>query len=85
MPLFESIINATNSNSGTFELVLSRSRAIKYAALGKSPDREGSWSVFGQAFRAIHPLHPTVLRRADRLYSTKFMGEHAIDAGGPYR
>lgn len=81
---FNNVLQSTQGTGGQFELFLSRSKARKHAAMGK-PDTEGSWSVFAQAFRVIHPMDPKSLRRTDRLYITKLMGEHAQDAGGPYR
>lgn len=81
---FTEAVNSTASSGGMFDLHLSRFRAKKNINSGKV-DTEGRWSVFSQAFRAIHQMPPRVLRRTDRLYSTKFLGEHAQDAGGPYR
>jgi hypothetical protein len=82
--LFNAALESTRGTGGQFDLFLSRSRARKHAAFGK-PDVDGNWSVFGQAFRVMHPMAPQSFRRNDRLYVTKFMGEHAQDAGGPYR
>jgi hypothetical protein len=82
--LFCNALDNTRGSGGQFELFLSRSKARKYAALGKT-DVDGNWSVFAQAFRVMHPMNPENLRRNDRLYVTKLMGEHAQDAGGPYR
>jgi hypothetical protein len=82
--LFSNALDNTRGSGGQFELFLSRSKARKYTAMGKT-DVDGSWSVFSQAFRIMHPMSPVSLRRNDRLYITKLMGEHAQDAGGPYR
>lgn len=70
--------------SSKFELVISRSRASKFASKGEC-DNEGRWSVFGQAFRRIHGMAPSVLRRSNQIWDTIFAGERAQDAGGPYR
>lgn len=83
MPFDEAVTSTTGTGS-QFELYLSRFRARKNATAGKV-DADGRWSVFSQAFRVIHPMNPSILRRSDKLYNTKFMGEHAQDAGGPYR
>jgi hypothetical protein len=48
-------------------------------------DVEGRFMMFSQAFRQIHPMPPSSLRRADKLYTCTFMGERSHDAGGPYR
>jgi len=76
--------NQTGNSSRSLDLLISRSRARKHQQAGMT-DSEGRWSVFGQAFRALHGRPPSVLRRANQIYNTKFMGEHAIDVGGPYR
>jgi hypothetical protein len=81
---FNRTVEATAGAGGQFDLLLSRSRARKHSQAGLC-DVDGRFSVFSQAFRVLHHLAPATLRRTDRLYSTKFMGEHAQDAGGPYR
>lgn len=83
--LFESALSSDNSNNSTtdkntFELRLSRSRARKFARLGVS-DVDGQWSIFSQAFRVIHVMPSYQLRKSERLYSTIFVGEHAVDSG----
>ena len=57
---------------------------MKFSRAGV-PDYDGRFMTFSQAFRAIHPLHPSVLRRSGQLYNTIFLGEHSQDVGGPYR
>lgn len=81
-----SAIEATAATGGSsqFDLEISRSRARKHLQLGL-PDKDARFTVFAQAFRVMHVLPPVKLRRSDKLYSTKFMGEHAVDGGGPYR
>jgi hypothetical protein len=82
---FEKALTATQkSGVGTIDLFLSRFRARRNADLGRV-DSFGRWTVYSQAFRVLHAMPPATLRRAERLYSTKFIGEHAQDAGGPYR
>ena len=41
--------------------------------------------IFSQAFRVLHGMSPKAFRHTERLYKTIFLGEQAIDAGGPYR
>ncbi len=80
-----SALDVTAATTSTqFDLNISRSRARKHAQSGQ-PDRDARYSVYAQAFRVMHGMPPSRLRRSDKLYSTKFMGEHAVDGGGPYR
>jgi E3 ubiquitin-protein ligase HERC2 len=72
------------AGSSKFELVLSRSRAAKFKSRGEV-DHDGRWSVFGQAFRKVHGMPPSVLRRSNQLWDTILASERAQDAGGPYR
>lgn len=82
---FLDIINETMKPSpNLFDLTLSRVSALRFANEGKV-DTQGKWTVFSQAFRAIHPMGPQVFRVASRFYSTKFSGEYSQDAGGPFR
>eukprot|EP01036_Dinobryon_divergens_P031758 gene31758-41221_t len=74
----------TERSGSQFQLTLSRIRAMKYAKKGEC-DMEGRWSVFGQAFRTIHGLPSSSLRRKEQLWTVVFIGEHSQDAGGPYR
>jgi hypothetical protein len=73
-PTWETGLSTTESSGGEFELRLSRSRAAKYRAMG-APDNDGRWSVFSQAFRVMHVMKPSELRRSSKLYTTTFMGE----------
>ena len=84
-PIWETALDATASNSSSkFDMRLSRSRAAKHKRTGL-PDNEARWMVFSQAFRQMHTLAPSTLRRSDQLFYTTFAGERAHDAGGPYR
>jgi hypothetical protein len=83
-PVWQNALESTQGASATFELRLSRSKALKFAGSGKTDD-EGRFMVFSQAFRQIHPMQPRGLRRADKLYNVFWMGERSHDAGGPYR
>lgn len=82
--IFEQWLTNSAVSGGQFPLTLNRVKAKRLANAGKV-DLEGRWSVFAQAFRTMHAMNPSGFRRADRLYTTKFLGEHAQDAGGPYR
>jgi hypothetical protein len=83
-PIWEKAMAATNASSSQFELKLSRSRAAKFGRT-RQVDHEARWMVFSQAFRVLHVMPPSALRRTDKIYNTTFMGERAHDAGGPYR
>lgn len=75
---------AAPGSSSQFDMEISRSRARKHLQSGL-PDKDARYTVYAQAFRVMHGMQPVKLRRADKLYNTKFMGEHAVDGGGPYR
>jgi hypothetical protein len=79
-----STIKDTECSGNSFELILSRTLSIKNAKQGKCDD-EGRWSIFGQAFRVIHGMPPSQIRRKDQLWKVAFAGEHSNDVGGPYR
>jgi len=42
-------------------------------------------TLFGQAFAELHHLPPKILRRRDRAFKVKFIGEGSDDYGGPFR
>jgi IS1 family transposase len=81
---FEESLERTQATSGQFDLQINRVRAMKLAQAGKTDD-DGRWTVFSQAFRLIHVMNPSILRKTDKLYNVKLLGERAQDAGGPYR
>jgi len=70
------------SSQKGFELRVSRSLAKNHE---HTPDIDGRFSVFSQAFRRMHGMSPTKLRRSSKLYNLVLMGERSQDAGGPYR
>lgn len=83
--LISTALNNTRTQSySQFGLAVSRSRAKKHINAGEC-DHNARFTIFGQAFRIIHPMPPSTLRRTDKLYEVTFMGEYAQDAGGPYR
>src|SRR5690606_1202967 len=59
-------------------------RSAKFAQRGEV-DHEGRYTLFSQAFRQMHTMPPSNLRRSNKLYRCTLMGERAHDAGGPYR
>ena len=80
----DSIDNTKVSNVEPFELQLSRFKAAKHSKSG-IPDDDAKFTCFSQAFRQFHNMSCVGLRHSDRIYRTLFIGEKAIDAGGPYR
>lgn len=80
----ESLSSTENTGSSSITLELSRIRARRNANYGKC-DTDGRWSVYSQAFRVLHFMPPSSLRTPNKLYTTRFTGEKAQDAGGPYR
>jgi hypothetical protein len=83
--IFQKTISLTPTTGSKFDLNLSRSKAKKFSSSSNVPDDDGKFTVFSQAFRVLHIMPPASLRRTDRLYNVNFMGEHAVDQGGPYR
>ena len=89
--LWKSALDATKNQSGSsFTLRLSRPKAWrlrKENVLNNKVDRQMNIALFSQFF--THMNNPTIplstLRRHERLYEVKFIGEDAQDAGGPYR
>lgn len=84
LPIWQNALDATTSGGGEFELRLSRPRASRFAQRGEV-DHEGRHTVFSQAFRQMHTMPPSNLRRSNKMYRCTLMGERAHDAGGPYR
>ena len=56
------------------EIILSRSRALKYASKGER-DLTGTFSIFGQMFRALHGKPACMLRKSDQLWKVLFAGQ----------
>jgi E3 ubiquitin-protein ligase HERC2 len=82
--IFVQALQSSQTAGQAFELTISRSKALRFGARGQT-DKEGRWSIFGQIFRAVQGLSPSVLRRSDQLWKVLLAGERAQDAGGPYR
>ncbi|CAM9310758.1 unnamed protein product [Chrysoparadoxa australica] len=83
-PLWQATLTATQSSGGSIDLIVSRSKAAKHIH-ATEVDTEGRWCVFSQAFRQMHPMHPRLFRRPDKIYNCILRGERSQDAGGPYR
>lgn len=77
-------VSGESSSANKIEMIISRSRAAKFSALGEV-DTSGRWTVFGQVFRRLHGMPASVLRRTGQIWDTVFAGERSHDSGGPYR
>ena len=77
-------LEETETQGEMFSLTINRFRASKHARKGV-PDFEVTKMCFSQAFRQIHNMNPSVLRRSGQLYETCFVGEKGQDVGGLYR
>lgn len=62
---------------------VNRTRAARQKEKGMV-DTQGVSSIFGQIYRRINQLSNRSLRNSDRIFQVNFLGEGAIDAGGPY-
>jgi hypothetical protein len=80
----KSVEDSQTFDDSPFELHLSRPRATKHAKICK-PDDEALFSCFSQAFRQMHNMPASLLRRNSQLYITNFVGEKAVDAMDAYR
>ena len=93
VPLWKRAVTATmGSSSGPFNLRLHRPRAFKLRrenAMTGKVDQKFTISMFSQFFKHVRTSSSTItiknLRRHEKLYDVKFIGENAQDAGGPYR
>ena len=94
--LLEECLRATDVTGGSpIDIELSRiaGSELEERASRCECDVDATWSVFGQAFRAVQSLlkkkeriTTSVFRmRSERLFRVKLTGEHAIDQGGPFR
>ena len=82
--LLDECLRASDTNPAQFDLTLSRLRARAHHEAGRC-DRRARWSVFGQCFRQMHHRPDATFRKRGKLFNTVLAGEHAHDAGGPYR
>ncbi|DAZ99415.1 TPA: hypothetical protein N0F65_004048 [Lagenidium giganteum] len=82
--MWEDALERTNENGVSFELTLNRPKAMRHRSCN-TPDWDGRYALFSQAFRQINSLDGAHFRRKDNIYYVRFLGENAEDAGGPYR
>lgn len=74
----------STTSSVSVSLRLDRQKAIKSKEDGVT-EATLSNCLFTQAFRQLHKRPPSQLRHHEHVFSVKFAGERAVDAGGPYR
>ena len=74
---WERVLRETETG-GLQHIVINRPRALKAKTKG---DPEGCKSVFGQIYRQLHFLRPSVLRCRNRPWSVTYAGEGGQDAG----
>lgn len=86
-----SVLNAllalNQRGSGKSQVVMHRLRASR-AREDPGSDPSGMRSLFGQLFKSLRKVKPTVWRQAkpnEQLWNVDFLGEGSIDVGGPYR
>ena len=66
-----------------FEAEAARAASAEERAQAVQTNRHKT--LFEQAFAELHHLPPRVLRRRDRAFKVKFIGEASDDYGGPFR
>ena len=83
--LFNKAMDDTSGSGDAGEITVSRSKAMKFTARGEC-DSYGLWSMFGQTFRSLHSMSPSLFRQnKEQLWRCLFAGERGHDAGGLYR
>merc|ERR1719240_337151 len=83
--LFNNAMDNSTGSGDAGEIIVSRSKAMKFTARGEC-DSCGLWSMFGQTFRALHSMPPSLFRQnKEQLWRCLFAGERGHDAGGLYR
>merc|ERR1711871_816593 len=86
-PMWNKAISSTRGVGSTnFYVHLRRPMAWALRKTRGRVDKNLSKLLFSQFFRQVFGKQPLkYLRTHDRIYTTKFVGEDATDAGGPYR
>ena len=72
-----------SKNDSRPEITIDRTKAMRYKSQGKI-DIQGQFSIFGQVLRNMNQRNNTDFRNSERIFKVTYMGEGAIDAGGPY-
>ena len=77
-----SILRHTGNQGTTTWITVNRPRALRAREKG---DLSGMKSVFGQIYRQLHFIRPSLLRTDQRPWRVTFEGEGGTDAGGLFR
>ena len=77
-----SILRQTGNQGTTTWITVNRPRALRAREKG---DLSGMKSVFGQIYRQLHFIRPSLLRTDQRPWRATFEGEGGTDAGGLFR
>jgi hypothetical protein len=81
-PMWEDALETTRTEEGQFEVVLDYGKAMAHRQFC---DSNAQFTVFSQAFRAMHFMPSSRLRGHGQLYRATMRGMRAHDDGGPYR
>ena len=84
--LFEKILAADAKAGTNMKIKVNRMKANKFIQKGK-PDHTGEFTVFGQIFQYFKNTGFSSFKctKETNPFSVQFVGEAAIDVGGPYR
>ena len=87
MEIWTKALSDTASGNGVDDITINRVVAAEMYHRRSGSDRVLQNSVFGQIFQQVQPKPPARLRitASGRAWRVNFVGEGAIDAGGPYR
>jgi len=87
--LWEKALPAAPNDDGVVKSgpVVSLNRFEAESARAAASDKRGTShkTLFEQLFAQLHAMPPNVLRRRDRAFKVKFIGEGSDDYGGPFR
>ncbi|OQR86230.1 HECT E3 ubiquitin ligase [Achlya hypogyna] len=87
--LWDREVAATSHYGNARTLVLNRPKASRYldapAPATASYRPLNPYALFLQAYQGMRTYRPAEFCSSNRLYTVTFLGENAIDAGGPYR
>ncbi|OQR91627.1 HECT E3 ubiquitin ligase, partial [Thraustotheca clavata] len=81
--LWNAQVVATATPASERTITLSRPKAARSRLL--DPNRTNPFALFAQAYRAMTTWSPSAFCSNGSLYKVTFLGENAIDGGGPYR
>ncbi|OQS02636.1 HECT E3 ubiquitin ligase [Thraustotheca clavata] len=82
--LWDREVNSTSNYGASKTLVLNRPKASRFLE-SAPPNTLNPFALFIQAYQGLKMYKPAEYCSSTRLYTVTFLGENAIDAGGPYR